>query len=220
MAERIRVLIADDHAVLRAGLKMLLGAQPDMEVVGEAADGEETVEQARRLTPDVVLLDITMPGMERFQALRALREAMPQCRVLILTMHDDEAYLKRTLREGASGYVVKKAADVELLTAIRAVHRGELYIHSSMTRPILEEALKKEEGGPPSSLEILSPREREVLRLVALGYTDSQIAEKLYISVKTVETYKARLKEKLGLWSRAALVRYALQAGLLTSDPP
>ncbi len=222
MRDKIRVLIADDHTVLRAGLKMLLESQPDIEVVGEAADGRETVQQAQKLRPDVVLLDITMPGMEDFWALRRLREAMPGCQVLILTMHDDEGYLRQALREGASGYVVKKAADVELLSAIRAVYRGDLYIHPSMTKAILEGSLNLEvkEAAPRASPgpESLSPREREVLHLVALGYTNSQIAEKLYISVKTVETYKARIKEKLGLKTRAALVRYALREGLLTEE--
>ena len=222
MREKIRILVADDHAVLRAGLKMLLEAQPDMEVVGEAATGKEAVELASLLAPDVVLLDITMPGMEDFRAMRELREKAPCAKILILTMHNHKGYLKRALREGASGYVVKKAADVELILAIRAVYRGDLYIHPSMTRALLEEALEEEVAGSEGlirpSPDILSPREQEILRLVALGYTNSQIAEKLFISVKTVETYKARIKEKLGLKTRAALVRYALQQGLLKED--
>ncbi len=222
MKGKIRILIADDHAVLRAGLKMLLEAQPDMEVVGEAATGKEALELASLLAPDVILLDITMPGMEEFRALRELREKVPSARILILTMHDHKGYLKRALREGASGYVVKKAADVELISAIRAVYRGDLYIHPSVTRALLEDALDAEatrgEGVFRPPPEMLSPREKEILRLVALGYTNSQIAEKLFISVKTVETYKARIKEKLGLKTRAAMVRYALQQGLLKED--
>ncbi len=214
----IRILIADDHAVLRTGLRMLLEAQPDMEVVGEAADGATALHEARAHRPDVILLDISMPGMKDLWALQRLRETLPQCRPLILTMHDDEGYLRQAFREGARGYVLKQAADVELLSAIRAVYRGDLYIHPTMARAVLEEALDlqvRASSGAAVNPDILSPREREVLRLLALGYTNRQIAEQLTLSVKTVETYRARIKEKLGLRTRAALVRYALRAGLL-----
>lgn len=218
--ERIRVLIADDHAVLRAGLRMLLEAQPDMMVVGEAADGDEALARIAELAPDVVLLDITMPRMSGLSVLRQIREAAPTTRVLILTMHDDEGYLREALAAGGAGYVLKRAADTELLSAIRAVHQGGTYLHPKHARALLEGMLDKERGSAAGgdSYGRLSEREREVLRLIALGYTNRQAAEQLYLSVKTVETYKARLMSKLGLSSRAELVRYALQRGLL--EPP
>lgn len=215
---KTRVLLADDHAVLRAGLRMLLSAQPDIEVVGEAADATEAIEKAGALQPDIVLLDLTMPGTPGLEALGQIMEKAPATRVLILTMHDDEAYLRQALQAGASGYVLKKAADTDLISAIRAVQRGEVYIYSSMTRALLADVLPGSatvETPETDSFERLSERERQVLRLVALGHTNQQIADMLYLSVKTVETYRARAMDKLGLRSRAALVRYALERGLL-----
>jgi two-component system response regulator NreC len=220
VSERIRVLIADDHAVLRAGLRMLLDAEPDMEVVGEAADGAEALARVGELAPDVVLLDITMPRLDGLSVLRQMREVSPASRVLILTMHDDEGYLREALAAGGVGYVLKRAADTELLSAIRAVHQGGTYLHPAHTKVLLEGMLdrEREAAGEADSYERLSPREREVLRLIALGYTNQQAADQLYLSVKTVETYKARLMTKLGLHSRAELVRYALQKGLLNEE--
>jgi two-component system, NarL family, response regulator NreC len=223
--EPIRVLVADDHAVLRAGLRMLLGAQPDMAVVGEAGNAEQAVDLASDLKPDVVLMDLTLParsgapnavpsGLEAIQQIKARR---PEARVLALTMHDDEGYLRAVLEAGGAGYVLKRAADTELLSAIRAVWQGGTYLHPEHARLLL--------GAAPSALpspeatdatyELLSPREQQVLRLIALGYTNMQVADSLGLSVKTVETYKSRLMTKLGLAGRAALVRYALEQGLL-----
>ncbi|GBD09583.1 Oxygen regulatory protein NreC [Candidatus Thermoflexus japonica] len=212
----IRVLIADDHAVFRAGLRMLLSAQPDIEVVGEAGDGWQTLKQTETLRPDVILLDLTMPGMPGLQALALLRQQAPQARVLILTMHEDEAYLRQALAEGAAGYITKRATDEELVTAIRAVARGEIYIHPAMTRALLEDLLPTPEiPETPEPWESLSEREQQVLRLVAMGHTNQEIADRLGLSVKTVETYRARGMEKLGLRTRAQLVRYMIQRGLL-----
>ena len=216
---KIRVLIADDHAVLRAGLRMLLDAEPDIEVVGEARDGLEVLARVRALTPDVLLLDLAMPGMGGLEVLGRVREASPQTRVLILTMHEEEEYLREALRAGSAGYVLKRAAAEELLSAIRAVYHGGVYLHPEHTRRLLEEmvdgeARKQKQGAEPS----LSPREREVLRLIALGYTNQQAADVLYLSVKTVETYRARLMAKLGLRTRAELVRYALQRGWIRPE--
>lgn len=220
----IRVLIADDHAVLRAGLRMLIGAQPDMDVVGEAADGAEAVQKVLDTRPDVALVDITMPGSGGIKAIERIRQECPKTRVLVLTMHDVPAYLRSALAAGASGYVVKSSADSELLSAIRAVHRGHTVLDSDLAVMAMQGRLGRKaagsRGGAPVSP--LSPREREVLDLVAQGYTNQQIAERLGLSVRTVETYRSRLVEKLGLRSRADLVRYALESGLLGSGqvPP
>lgn len=211
----IRILIADDHAVLRAGLRMLLDAQPDMEVVGEAQDGQEALERVRQLTPDVVLLDVTMPRAGGLEVIEAIRRTSPRSRVLMLTMHDDEGYLKEALAAGGSGYVLKRAADAELLTAIRAVHRGGTYLHHEHARALLEGMVDRQRTQEAGQEPVLSRREQEVLRLIALGYTNRQAAEMLYLSVKTVETYRARVMAKLGLHTRAELVRYALRHGLL-----
>jgi DNA-binding NarL/FixJ family response regulator len=214
----IRVFIADDHAVLRAGLKLLINAQPDMEVVGDAADGPETVRRAQATAPDVVLLDLSMPGARYTETIGQLA---PQARVLVLTMHDDPAYARTALQAGASGYIVKQAADVELLTAIRAVHRGRTFV--DLTRP--SEAARAAARRPttPKAAEEpskpLSPREAEVLRLLAQGHTNQEAAHRLALSVKTIETHRRRLSEKLGRKSRAQLFRFAVESGLLSSDP-
>ena len=215
----IRVLIADDHAVLRAGLRMLLGAQPDMEVVGEAADGDEAVRKVLETRPDIALIDITMPVTGGVKAIERIRQQCPETRVLVLTMHEVPAYLRSALAAGASGYVVKSAAGSELLSAIRGVHRGRTVLDPALAAVVVQGALGKrtvgsQAGGPGN---LLSPREREVLDLVAQGYTNQKIADRLGLSVKTVETYRSRLVEKLGLRSRADLVRYALDSGLFGS---
>lgn len=216
----IRILIADDHTLVRSGLKLILSAQADFELVGEAADGEETVARARELQPDVLLLDIGMPGMNGVEAARAIRNELPGVRIIVLTMYDDEAYLQQFLQLGAAGYVMKQAADAELVAAIRAVQRGETFVHPSLTRHLIDLYLKQSQ--PPPAPERprpdLSPRETEVLRLVALGYSAQQIANELGISVSTVETHRTHVSEKLGLHGRAQLVRYALKQGLLGAD--
>jgi two-component system response regulator NreC len=216
--DKIRLLLADDHTVLRTGLRMLLNAQSDMEVVGEAADGAEAVKRTLELRPDVVLMDISMGSMNGLTATRQIRTRLPQVKVLVLTMHDDEEYLKQVLEAGATGYLLKAAADTELVVAIRAVNRGEVYLYPSFTKVLLDD-LKWKRGGevdsPQDSYGLLSQREREILQMVALGYTNQQIGDRLFLSIKTVETYRARLMAKLNLRSRADLVRYALQKGLL-----
>ncbi len=214
--EPIKILIADDHAVLRSGLRLLLNAQPDFEVVGEASTGEETVERAMSLQPDVLLLDIAMPDLNGLEAARRIRQQAPDLRIIVLTMYDDEAYLRQFLEMGAAGYVLKKAADTELAAAIRAVHRGESFVYPSLMGRLIDSYLKQ--PSLPATTEDndgLSPREVDVLRLVALGYTNQQIADELCIGVSTVETHRTRIMEKLGLRGRAQLVRYALARGLV-----
>jgi two-component system, NarL family, response regulator NreC len=214
---RIRVLIADDHAVLRAGLKLLIGAEPDMEVVGEAADGPETVRRAQATEPDVVLLDLSMPGGRGTETIEALVRPVPTTasppHVLVLTMHDDAPSMQAALLAGASGYIVKKAADVELLTAIRAVHGGRTFV--DLTRPGERVSRASPAGGAPRPL---SPREAEVLRLLAQGHTYKEIADHLGVSVKTIETHRQRLSDKLGIKSRAELFRFAVEVGLLDAE--
>jgi DNA-binding NarL/FixJ family response regulator len=209
---KTRILIADDHAVLRAGLKMLLNAQDDLTVVGEATNGPEALAAVREHSPDLLLLDITMPKTDGLQVLRQVKRTHPHLRVLVLTMHEEEGYLRRALEAGAAGYCPKSAADAELISAIRAVMRGNVYIHPSHAKILLEKMIPSASQVNTSAAE-LSERERAVLKLVALGNTNQDIAEQLNLSVKTVETYRARGMEKLGLTSRAALVRYAIQEG-------
>jgi len=218
---RIRILIADDHAILRSGLRMLINTQDDMEVVGEAVDGEDAIRRVAELDPDIVLLDLSMPGMGGIRALEFIRERFPRTRVLVLTMHDEYAYVRSVLAAGGAGFVVKLAADAELLSAVRTVSQGRSYMHVSLASTgSMEEIVNPKAGSRESPWRDvrLSQREREVLTSVAHGYTNQQIADSLGLSVKTVETYRARVAEKVGLRNRADLVRYALEAGLLARD--
>lgn len=215
---KIRILIADDHAVLRAGLRMLLSVQPDMEVVGEAADAHEAVRKAVESRPHVVLMDITMPGGGGIQAIGRIRQGSPRTRVLVLTMHDDPAYVRAALAAGGSGHVVKEVESSELLAAIRAIHRGRTFVDLSLAGHSAENALpggatrgQARQRGPVR----LSQRELRVLELVAQGHTSQRVADRLSVSIKTVETYRARIRDKLGLKTRADLVRFALETGLL-----
>ncbi len=211
---KTHILIADDHAVLRAGLKLLIDAQPDMICVGEASDGLEVLSRVQELQPNVVLLDLSMPRLGGLVALPDITRRAPRTYVLVLTMHADEEYLRQALVSGARGYVLKQAADQELLAAIRAVMRGEMYIHPAMTRALLGEIVGRLPL-PAVPAAVLSAREKQVIIQVAHGATNREIADQLDLSVKTVETYRARAMEKLGLTNRAALVRYAQERGWL-----
>ena len=217
---KIRVMIADDHAILRAGLKMLVNAQPDMEVISEAPDGEKAVQTARETRPDVALLDLTMPRVGGMQALQQMAHSCGETRVLVLTMHDDPAYLRSALAAGASGYLLKRAVDAELVAAIRAVHRGGTYVDPRLANVLVQDVLAKRgtKAMPKRPVGILSDRELQVLKLVARGYTSAQIAKEIFVGVKTVETYRSRFAEKLGLRTRSDVIRFAVQMGLLTPE--
>jgi len=218
VAGKIRVLLADDHAVLRSGLRALLNLEPDMEVVGEAANGREAIELGQTLKPDVIVMDISMPEMDGLAATKAIHEMGIPCHIVILTVHGEEDYLFQTLQMGASGYVLKSSADTELMDAIRAAQRGEVFLYPSAVKKVLGEYLKGTRGeGRKGALEALTSREKEVLKLTAEGFTNQEIAEKLVISPKTVDTYRQRIMEKLNLHHRSQLVRYALKTGLLTA---
>ena len=210
----IRILIADDPAVVRSGLRNLLSAAPDLEVIGEAADGGETLSLTAQLHPDLVLLDITMPPESGIRTAQRLKEAHPGLFVLFLTMHEDEGLLHEALRAGASGYLIKRAEEAEILQAIRAVHNGDLYVHPAMTRALLHQPVTTEHrrGSP---VEALTRRELDVLRLLAKGNTNRQIATLLNLSMRTVENHRANLMGKLGLASRVELVNYAEENKLL-----
>ena len=211
-----RVLIADDHAILRSGLRLLIGGQPDMEVVGEAGDFDEAIRLAKALRPDVVTLDLTMPGGSGLGAIEKLRAAAPSVRIVVLTMHEDPAYVRSALAAGASGYLVKSAADSALIAAIRAVARGRIFIEvqdREATRALMTPGRSAPEEAAP--IATLSEREREVWVLLAQGHTNQAVADRLGLSVKTIESYRARLMQKLGLTNRAELTRLAIELGLL-----
>jgi len=225
MDNQIRIFLVDDHTVLRAGLKMLLNAVPDMIVVGEASDVSLASQVIAEANADVVLLDVSLPHITGLEGLATLQTLTPNSRFLILTMHNDEQYLRLALAQGAMGYVIKQAANEELLSAIRIVYQGGTYLHSSHRNLLFSNSkesskdlsISKDEPPDVDPRERLSPREFEILILIARGYTNRQAAEELFLSEKTIETYKSRLMTKLQLKSRIDLVRYAIQHGLITS---
>lgn len=209
----IRVLIADDHGVIRAGLRSMLKAELDIKVVGEAVDGNDVLRLAAKLSPDIVLMDLSMPGLNGIDATRKLHEILPGIKVLILTSHEDESMLQEAIKAGASGYIIKRASEEDLMIAIQAVWRGDIYIHSAMTRSLIKNIPAVQSDQPPV-VESLTPREIDVLRLLCYGYTNRQMAKELKLSERTVEGYRANLIGKLGLRSRMDLVNYAEECGL------
>lgn len=209
MSDTVRVLVVDDHAVLRSGLRLLLEREPGLEFAGDASSAEEALRSLERTQPDIVLLDLQMPGIGGFEGAKRIRDRRPGVRVLVLSMHDEADDVRRAFAAGADGYLVKTAADEELVRAIRAVSDGERYLHPSLGAKLAQPV------APTGPVDELSPREREVLRLLALGYTNQEIAQELVVSVRTVESHRAHVMTKLRAESRAAMVKHALDAGLL-----
>jgi DNA-binding NarL/FixJ family response regulator len=212
---KARILLADDHAVVRHGLRMVLDAQPDMQVVAEVSDGAEAVERGLEGDVDLAILDVAMPRMTGLHAARELHRRRPELRMLMLSMHENERYLYEALKAGAAGYVVKTVADRDLVEAVRAAMRGERFLYPGAVTPLIEDFLRRARQDLPLREDPLSPREQEVLKLVAEGNTNKQIAELLVISEKTVERHRANILEKLGMRDRVDLTRYAIRQGLI-----
>lgn len=213
----VNLFIVDDHPVFRAGLKTILMSERDFTIIGEAQTGEEAIEKLKTITPDIVVMDISMPGKDGIETTKEIRKENQTIKILLLTMHSDEAYLREGLNVGAQGYVLKRAVDTELITAIRMVLNNEHYIYPTLVPYLYKK--NEEEIEPQSSNEPqLSPRETEVLKLIALGYTQKEIGEKLFLSPKTVDTYKTRIMEKIGETTRSALVKYAIKQNLISYD--
>ena len=212
---KTRVLLADDHTVVRSGLRMVLDAQPDIEVVAEAGDGAEAVQKALDSEVDLAILDVAMPRMTGLQAVAELRKRRPDLRVLILSMYDDERYFFEALKAGASGYVLKSAANRDLVEAIRAAMRGEPFLYPAAVTALIRDYLERARSGENVPEDPLTPREQEIVKLVAEGYSNKQIAETLVISEKTVERHRANILEKLGMRDRVQLTRYAIRQGLI-----
>jgi two-component system response regulator NreC len=214
MPEPIRVLIADDHTIVRSGVNLLLSSEPDIQVVGEATDGLSAVELAQQFKPDVVLMDIGMPELDGFEATRRIRERVPEAKVLVLTMHRSDEYLFQMLEAGAQGYVLKGAETGELINAVRTVARGEVFLYPSMARRLVQQFLRQAGADPPQRPR-LTPRETQILDLVAEGYSNKEIAERLVVSPSTVHSHRTNLMQKLGLSTRHELVQYARRQGLI-----
>lgn len=218
MNDALRILIAEDHQTVREGIKLLVNAQPDMEVIGEAGDGEEAIRLAEELAPDLLLMDVSMPRMNGLKATKELRKLRPDLRILTLTRHTDDGYLRQLIGAGANGYVLKQSAPEQLIHAIRSIAKGEAYLDPSLTQRVLGgysnrlPALRGEKHGD------LSPREEEVLRMIAVGYSNKEVALRLDLSVKTIEAHKANAMQKLGFTSRIDVVRYAVLQDWLNED--
>jgi two-component system, NarL family, response regulator NreC len=213
---KIRLLLADDHQIVRAGLRMLFQAESDMEIVGEVDSGEAALSAVGELKPDVVIMDVAMPGMSGIEATRRIKEISPDTAVLAVTMHEDEQYFFEMLNAGASGYIPKRAAPDDLVSAIRVVSQGEVFLYPSLAKYLVKDFLHRVESGGTPAGEDLTPREREVLTYIAEGFTNREIADVLVISVKTVDRHRENIMRKLNLHSRVELVKYAIEKGLIS----
>lgn len=216
--DKLRIMLADDHETVRAGIKMIVNAQPDMEIVGEAGDGFSAIARARELNPEIIVMDVSMPEMSGLQATLRIKKLLPEVKILTLTRHTDEGYLQELLRAGASGYVLKQSAPTELIHAIRAVASGGKYLDPTITEKVIGGFANKQVNSGTASVESLSTREGEILRQIAWGYSNKEIAHKLNISVKTVEAHKANAMRKLDMRSRIDIVRFAILQGWLQEN--
>jgi DNA-binding NarL/FixJ family response regulator len=212
---KIRILVVDDHAILRDGIRALLGLHDDIEIVGEASEGKEAIEKARELSPDVVVMDIAMPGMDGLEATRRITKKNPKARMLVLTQYDDKEYILSAIKAGASGYVPKRALGTDLVSAIRAIYKGDSFLYPSAAAALIED-YRQQAGGEP--YDRLTAREREILKLIAEGHTSREIADMLLISLKTVLGHRTKLMEKLDLHNRTELIKYAMRKGLVSID--
>ncbi len=212
---KIKILIVDDHALLRDGIRALLGVHDEIEIVGEASDGNESIQKALEFTPDVILMDLVMPGMDGLEATRRIRKQNPAAKVLVLTQYEDKEYVLSAIKAGVAGYVPKRAMGSELVTAIRTTHRGDTFLYPSAAKALIENYLHRAEGEP---YDRLTAREREILRLVVAGQTSREISDMLHISSKTVQSHRLTIMKKLGLHNRSELIKYAMRKGLLSID--
>jgi DNA-binding NarL/FixJ family response regulator len=216
MVDKIKVLLVDDHAIMRDGIKALLSLNSDITIVGEASDGKEAIEKMAEMKPDVIIMDIAMPGMDGLEATRRIKKQWPGVKVLVLTQYDNREYILTAIKAGAAGYVPKRALGSELVTAVRSVYKGDSFLHPSAATALVEDYRQQVKGAEP--YDALTPREREILKLIAEGHTSREIAENLYISLKTVTGHRTRLMEKLDLHNRTELFKFAVRKGLVTLD--
>jgi two-component system response regulator NreC len=214
--EKIKVLVVDDHAIMRDGIRAMLSAVDDVDVVGEASDGRQAVDKVQEMDPDVVVMDISMPDMDGIEATRRIKKKTTKARVLILTQYDNKEYILSAIKAGASGYVPKRALGSDLITAIRAVHKGQSFLYPSAARALIEDYRWQTEGKDP--YDNLTPREREILKMIADGHTSREIADKLFVSLKTVLGHRTKIMGKLDLHNRTELIKYAMRKGLTTVD--
>jgi DNA-binding NarL/FixJ family response regulator len=214
--DKIKVLLVDDHAIMRDGIRALLGLHDDIEIIGEASEGQEAIEKMRDLSPDVIVMDVAMPGMDGLEATRRIKKQLPKVKVIILTQYDNKEYILSAIKAGAAGYVPKRALGSELVSAIRAVYRGESFLYPSAATVLIDDYRLQAKTTEP--YDRLTPREREILKLIAEGHTTREIADTLFISLKTVIGHRAKIMEKLGLRNRTELFKFAVRKGLLTLD--
>jgi len=214
--KKVRLLVADDHKIFRQGIKKLLEEEPDLQVVGESADGRETVKKATELKPDIVLMDIAMSNLNGLEATKQIKKVLPEVKVIMLTMHKNEEYVLQSFQAGASGYILKEGAVEELVSAIRSISADKSFLSPTVSKTLVDAYLRKMETGKTETpFDLLTDREREVLQLIAEGYTNREVAKQLFISVKTVEAHRAHIMQKLNIHDIAKLVKYAIQKGLV-----